>query len=205
MNFTETMLALALVGTSAGTYAAPQPVTGTFAMNDPNGALLDDVDGILGFVDQDAMTFGVYSLQWFFGMTWTASGGTLLGPGTHTLSTLDPAPGVSGGDYTITVGAGQIGGQIDLTWSWDSTTISGVDVVMVWDVIDSGDGTITLASTDGDSDGIPGVAMIDGPWPGFSANFNLTTAVPETSTYGMMLAGLGLVSFMANAKRRRKG
>ena len=48
--------------------------------------------------------------------------------------------------------------------------------------------------------------MENGPFPGFNASFslsgaNLITPVPEASTYGMMLAGLGLVGF---AVRRRK-
>jgi hypothetical protein len=55
----------------------------------------------------------------------------------------------------------------------------------------------------------PGIKMVDGPFIGFSANFDFTTVqtvttvtpVPEASTYGMMLAGLGLVGF---AVRRRK-
>jgi hypothetical protein len=119
----------------------------------------------------------------------------LFGPGTHTVSTADPAPAVSGGNYTFTVGAGQLGGQVD--FAWGGTT--GIDVVMVWNKAVVGP-NMTYTSTDWDGNGTPGAGMIDGPFVGFSANFDMAAPVPEASTYGMMLAGLGLVGF---AVRRR--
>jgi len=98
---------------------------------------------------------------------------------------------------TMTVGAGQIGAHI--LFDWDVTL--NIDVLNVWDInsefdISTNPGTGVLyngagfgpypwsgapaantswrlASTDGDADGIPGIAMEDGAFIGFNANFNL--------------------------------
>lgn len=197
--FKKSLIALAMVA-STGAMAAPQSFTapGNFTMFDPTGAVVGNFNDVTGFIDYSAGTFGVASTSPFFGLNWTASGGTIFGPGTYTISTADPAPGVSGGSYTVTVGAGQMGGHID--FAWGATT--GIDVLMVWNVTPSGPNlTFTSVDTDADANAFPGTSMIDGPFPGFSANFNFTAPVPEASTYGMMLAGLGLVGFAA---RRRK-
>lgn len=206
MTFTKTLLAVALAAASTGALAADVAWTGEFAMYNPVGGQLDANDGapgitaaVTGFIDTVAGTFSLASNDTFFGVNWSTSGGTLFGPGTYTVSTVDPAPAVSGGTYTFTVGAGQLGGQVD--FAWGGTT--GIDVVMVWNVATVG-GITTYTSTDWDSNGTPGAGMIDGPFQNFSANFNMQHAaapVPEASTYGMMLAGLGLVGF---AVRRRK-
>ena len=99
--------------------------------------------------------------------------------------------GTSDGSMHFTVGANQVAGTIDFAWSVNT----GIRVINVWDV--NMDGSLTAVA-------IPG--MENGPFGGFNAQFNLTganliTPVPEASTYGMMLAGLGLVGF---AVRRRK-
>lgn len=205
MKFTMTKIAAAaaLVFASSAAMAAPQAFTNSgaanFTMLDPTGATVGVDNTVSGWVDYAAGTFGVSSTTPFFGMTWAASGGTLFGPGSYSISTADPAPAVSGGTYNVTVGAGQMGGHID--FAWGGTT--GIDVLMVWNVVDNGNGTQTFTSVDTDADAnlFNGTGMIDGPFPGFSANFNFTAPVPEASTYGMMLAGLGLVGF---AVRRRK-
>jgi len=203
MKFTKTLLAVALAAASTGALAAPVAWTGAFSMYNPVGGQLDANDGapgitaaVTGFIDTAAGTFTLASTDTFFGVNWSTTGGTLFGPGTYTVSTVDPAPGVSGGTYTFTVGAGQLGGQIDFAWG----TTTGIDVVNVWNVATVG-GVTTYTSTDWDGDGILGGKMIDGPFQGFSANFDMAAAVPEASTYGMMLAGLGMVGF---AVRRRK-
>jgi hypothetical protein len=172
-------------------------------MFNPLGDQLDANDGaagltaaVTGFIDVAAGTFSLASTNTFYGVPWSTSGGTLFGAGTHTVSTVDPAPGVSGGSYTFTVGAGQLGAQVDFAWG----TTTGIDVVMVWDVTTVGSNTV-YTSTDWNGDGTLGAGMIDGPFQNFSANFNMAAPVPEASTYGMMLAGLGLVGF---AVRRRK-
>lgn len=200
-----------MIGASAGAWAAPQAFTSSgaanFTMLDPTGATVGVDNTVSGWVDYAAGTFGVSSTTPFFGMTWAASGGTLFGPGSYSISTADPAPAVSGGTYNVTVGAGQMGGHID--FAWGGTT--GIDVLMVWNVVDNGNGTMTFTSVDTDADAnlFNGTGMIDGPFPGFSANFNfwdcmdcdysppvdpeITPTIPEASTYALMLAGLGVV------------
>lgn len=210
MKFTKTLLAVALAAASTGAMAAPVAWTGAFVMYNPVGGLMDANDGaagtsafVTGAIDTGAGTFSLASTDTFFGLNWSTAGGTLYGAGTHTVSTLDPGCGATvacGGNYTFTVGAGQLGGVIDFAWG----ATSGIDVVMVWNVATAG-GMTTYTSSDWDGNGTPGAGMIDGPFPGFSANFNMShvaaAPIPEASTYGMMLAGLGLVGF---AVRRRK-
>lgn len=215
MKFTMTKMAagLVLAGVAMSAQAADVAWTGTFAMYDGSDEQMDANDGapglladVTGFIDIDAGTFSLASTNTFFGVTWSTSGGILFGPGTYTVSTIDGVDGVAGdgvdgGDYTFTVGEGQLGAQIDFTWSVNT----GIDVVMVWDVATIG-GVTTYTSTDWDGDGAPGAGMIDGPFPNFSANFDMEheeviAPVPEASTYSMMLAGLGLIGF---AVRRRR-
>lgn len=214
MNFTLTKIAAAAALAFASTSALAVPVTtdGVFNMYSQKG--LDQNPGninptgpvnvdntITGFVDQAAGTWGVSSSTLFFGLPWTASGGVLYEtPGTYALDTatnaVTPAApdftGTADGSMHFTVAAGQIAGSINFAYG----TTTGIRVVDVWNV--NSDGSLTGYS-------IPG--MENGPFPGFNAQFNLTspglvTLVPEASTYGMMLAGLGLVGGMV--ARRRK-
>jgi hypothetical protein len=204
MNVTKTLLAFVMAGASSAASAAPVAWTGEFAMYNLLGTVMDTNDGaagtsayVTGVIDVTAGTFTVSSTDTWYSLNWTATGGTLFGPGTYTHSTVDPAPAASGGTYTFTVGAGQLGGVFDFAYG----SGSGIDTVMVWDVATSG-GVTTYTSTDWNGDGIPGAGWIDGFYPGLSANFNMAAQVPEASTYGMMLAGLGLVG--AAARRRKQ-
>ncbi|WP_018078861.1 PEP-CTERM sorting domain-containing protein [Thiobacillus denitrificans] len=218
MKFTKTLLAVALVGASSVALADPVNWTGEFIMKNPGGFNMDasdnqagDAAAVTGQIDIAAGTFSLVATDTFQWTSWTANGGTLYGTGTHTvsvngdgsneLSGIANAPLANGdGFYTFTVGAGQLGGNINFNWG----ATSGIDVFLVWDVATSG-GVTTYTSTDVEGDGILGARMVDGAFPGFSANFNMqhvaAAPVPEASTYGMMLAGLGLVGF---AVRRRK-
>lgn len=200
-----------------GAQAAPQAFTapGNFTMYDPAGSIVGNFNDITGFVDYANMTFGVASVSPFFGLPWTASGGTIFGPGTYAISTVDTAPGVSGGTYNVTVGAGQMGGHID--FAWGGTT--GIDVLMVWNVVNNGNVTQTFTSVDNNADAnlFPGTGMIDGPFPGFSANFNIPGCldceyippppipdIHEVSTYAMLLAGLGLVGGIVRRRKQKQ-
>lgn len=204
--FKKSLIALALAGASMGANAVAVPWTGAFTMYNPGGVQMDANDAapglaaaVTGAIDVAAGTFSLASTDTFFAVNWSTTGGTLFGPGTYTHSTVDPGCGATvacGGSYTFTVGAGQLGGVVDFAWG----TTTGIDVLMVWNVATAG-GMTTYTMTDPDGDGTPGTDMIDGPFPSFSANFNMSAPVPEASTYGMMLAGLGLVGFAA---RRRK-
>ena len=214
MKFTMTKIAAAaaLAFASTGALAAPVATGGAFVMyanagfdtsgTAGTGTLVNNDTSISGFVDQAAGTWGVSSAAAFFGFTWTASNGQLItSPGSYSVNAATGAltsiasPTVANdGSLQFTVGANQIAGMIDFAWS----TSSGINVVNVWNV--NADGSLTAAV-------VPG--MEESPFPGYNANFNLsapglyttTAPIPEASTYGMMLAGLGLVGF---AVRRRK-
>jgi hypothetical protein len=237
MKFTLTKIAagLVLAAAATGAHAVPVALTGTpsldglsgqgFSMYNGTGVLQDANSGatgkiskITGTIDTAAGTWAVSSTSQYSFKSWTASGGTLYTPGTYTVNVNgDGGDGAGAGDLQFTVGAGQIGGNINFAWG----TNVGIDVFNVWDVASTTSGgftTTTYTSANPNAvagsvlyngvavatDTWPGIKMVDGPFIGFSANFSFTTvtaAVPEASTYGMMLAGLGLVGF---AVRRRK-
>lgn len=215
-----TVLALAASGAWAAAGDGSVATGGVFNMYSQQGldqavniteAPINVDSTISGFVNQDAGTWGVSSSALFYGLNWTASGGQLyMTAGDYALDTATGAvsaaapdnAGTADGSMHFTIGANQVAGSIN--FAWGATT--GIRVVNVWDV--NANGSLTASFT-----GVPG--MENGPFPGFNAAFNLTGAnligsavvppppppVPEASTYGMMLAGLGLVAF---AVRRRK-
>ncbi|MGA9163894.1 MAG: PEP-CTERM sorting domain-containing protein [Thiobacillus sp.] len=210
MNFTMTKIAAALILTAAaaGAQAASVSSGGVFTMysgagNDtagvvPGGGIVGVDATLSGFVDQAAGTWGVSSSTAFFGFQWTASGGVLittagsysLDTATNVITAIASPTVANDGKIQFTVGANQVAGAINFDWN----TTTGIRVVDVWNV--NANGSLTAAV-------VP--AMENGSFPGFNAAFNLSapgliTPVPEASTYGMMLAGLGLVGF---AVRRR--
>jgi hypothetical protein len=139
-------------------------------------------------------------------------------------------------NITMKVGAGQIGAHMLFDWN----TSSNIDVVNVWNqsaVWSDADGTgipknnlwvgerwagpagVTvnpattwaLVSTDNDNNGINGVPMIDGPFIGYNANFNLgptdscLTAAPTVSSaseVSKVSGGCSLSSFNVNPSER---
>lgn len=206
MKKTAIAAALAL-GMGAGVAnAAPVAWTGAFTMYNPVGGQMDANDGapgmsasVTGFIDTAAGTFTLASTDTFFGVNWTTSGGVLYGPGTYTHSTVDPGCGPTvacGGNYTFTVGAGQLGATVDFAWG----VTTGIDVLMVWNVGTSG-GNTTYTMTDPDGNGVPGTGMIDGPFPNFNANFNMAHPVPVPAA--VWLFGSGLLGLVGIARRRK--
>ena len=179
----KTAIATAMALTLGMGVAHAAPASGTFNMYDPTGALMNvdtDVTGSIG-----GGTWSVASTNTFFGLNWTAHSGTTFGPGTYTIDT------VEGGIYNVTVGAGQVGGHI--LFNWGAT--ANIDVVNVWDIVGG-----NYVSVDGDSDGTPGLDMIDGAFPGFSANFDLQ---PVPVPAAVWLFGSGLLGLVGVARRRK--
>jgi hypothetical protein len=139
----------------------------------------------------------------FFSFPWTAHHIRVFGPGTYTIDTtcttaqleagvaacgnpVDTANGQTEATryYTFTVGTGQIAAHMLFDWN----VSRNIDVVDIWDenavfgpspMFTGAQGfndpaTIwTRMSSDWDGDGQNGAAMIDGPFTGFKANFNL--------------------------------
>lgn len=140
----------------------------------------------------------------FSGFVWTAHHIRAFGPGTYTIDTACTAAQVGAGtcttnanpllNYTFTVPAGKIGAHMLFDWN----TSQDIDVVLVWSqgstypasAFFSGPTTTAdpwsgntatvwdLASSDWDGDTVPGGAMIDGPFSGFHANFNVKGLTP---------------------------
>jgi hypothetical protein len=199
----KTAIAAALALAAGIAQAAPVTTTGaTFQMYDPSGAAMAPDTAVTFTYDTTAMTWGVSSTVPFFGLSWTASGGTLFGPGSYVtgingdgadeLASSASAPLANGdGNYSWTVPAGSWGGNIN--FAWGATT--GIDVFVVW----SADG---LTSLDVEGDGLPGARMVDGPFPGFSANFTPgPAAVPVPAA--VWLFGSGLLGLVGVARRKK--
>lgn len=223
MNFTMTKIAagmlLAIAATGAQAYA--QPMDGVFNMYSKNGLDQNPGASVLtgplgvdstttGFFDYSAGTWGVASTALFFGQNWTASNGQLIKtPGTYALNTTtgaisSAAPdfvGTKDGNIHFTVGVNQMGGAIDFAWG----TSAGIRIVDVWTIsnvpyVSNSYNPPPLPTFALSATTVPG--MENGPFAGYQAVFNFPAPIPEASTYGMMLAGLGLVGGMASRRRK---
>jgi len=159
----------------------------------------------------------------FFGSQWTAHHIRVFGRGNYafdsscTVGQIEAGQAVcSGGpNVNLDVGANQVGAH--LLWDWFGHT--DIDIVLLWDFdgmfVDgvpdqlyvgpagpspSLDTVYQLVSRDVDADGIPGAKMVDGPFEGFSANYNMRTAVPVPAA--AWLFGSGILGLVGLARRR---
>ena len=184
MNKTAIAVAMALtLGTGV---AQAANWAGDFTMYGPGGTPMGTDPGVTG---TELSSMG--STTPFFGFVWTAHDLTTYGAGSYSIDTIE------GGIYNVTVGAGQIMGHV--LFDWNTTT--DIDVINVWDVTANLDGTTTYTSTDVDGTGWAGLKMIDGAFPGFSANFNMTSEVPVPAA--VWLFGSGLLGLVGVARRRK--
>ena len=185
-----TAVALSLGGVAGIAQAAPTGTmsTATFLMLGPGGTTVGNFNDVTGSIGGGS--WSVASTSPFFGFVWTAHSGTTFGPGTYTFDT------VEGGSYTnIQVGANQVGGHILFDWN----TATNIDVINVWNFC-SGCGAYT--STDINGNGLKGIPMIDGAFPGFSANFEFkVAAVPVPAA--VWLFGSGLLGLVGVARRKK--
>lgn len=196
-NFTSTTKAVA--GTQGSNFTMLDPSGAPFGgTNDVvatwNGTHETDVNS----TNFGAMTLS--STTPFFSFNWTAHHIRVFGPGTYTIDTTCTVAQIEGGNssncgnalesgqtqryYTFTVGTNQLAAHMLFDWN-AATNIDVVDVfnqnavfgpsnmftgaagcnnkTQVWD----------LMSSDWDSDGQNGAGMIDGPFKGYKANFNI--------------------------------
>lgn len=206
----KTALAVALFAVTGIASAAPVTTGGVFNMYSQDGLDTSGIIGngespinvdatISGFVDQTAGTWGVASTAPFYGLTWTASGGSLITTaGNYVLNTSTGAvtagsgPVANDGMIYFAVGAGQVAGAINFAWG----STSGIRVVNVWNV--NPNGSLSAAA-------VPG--MENGPFPGFNAAFNLTAPGLITSQVPVpaaaWLLGSGLLGLVSVARRRK--
>jgi hypothetical protein len=169
------------------------------------------------------LTMGSVSDYPFFGFPPDYHHSRVFGPGNYSFDTTCITSQIQAGtadcggmpsDYLdLTVGPGQIGAHILMNWN----VTQNIDIVVLWDlngVFDSSllylgpafpspatDTVYDLVSRDGDGDGIPGIRMIDGPFYGFSANYNLRTIPIPAATW---LFGSGLLGLIGVARKKRK-
>ena len=109
----------------------------------------------------------------FFGFPWTVHDARAFGPGSYSFDTGNGTP------LNLEVGPDQVGAHLLFDWN----IFPDIDMVLLWnrnttvdgEIYDSPAGQVFgLASADGNGDGIPGIPMVDGPFLGFTPNFNLT-------------------------------
>ena len=140
----------------------PDAVSGVFNVYDPTGTSFASDSTIVASMVYPGSGSTIASPTPFFGLLWTAHDVNTYRSGTYTIDT------VQGGTYTFTVGVGQIGVHILLDWGINTD----IDVINVWDVT-TASGVVYYTSTDWDGDGVLGGAMIDGPFLGINASFDL--------------------------------
>lgn len=206
LHHTQAVLASAILLAlgSPMAFAAQTPLTSsTFDMWDSDGARTGTRDtAVTGNFDIIAESASLTSTKPFFGLLWTAYNTTLYGPGTYTVSTDDTGCSytvcASGTPLTFTVPAGYVGAH--MKFAWGST--GGIDVVNLWNAAGTSVNVTTsqvgVLTYDPILDAnvmipIPGLPMVDGPFQGFSANFNLTPSptantAPAVSNFSLTTA-----------------
>lgn len=136
-------------------------VSGTAVMYDPIGTAIGVPTPITGSYDDSAMQVTIDPWMFFGNLVFSEI--DILEPGTH----------VRPGAGTITVNTGQLGGFIQTDWA------ANVDLpaLIAWDVT-SYPGGMHFEPVDSDGDGVPGHAMISGPFPGFSIVYEFDVGEP---------------------------
>jgi hypothetical protein len=138
-----------------------QAVTGTAVIYAPGGIIISPPTPITGDYDTDTQQMTIH--PWLFFGLFVNSQIQVLPPGSYSF------PGV----LPIDVGPGQAGGMITTVWG-----INTIPHGIVWDVI-SHSGGQHFEPVDTDGDGIPGLPMISGPFPGFTFVYEFDVGEPS--------------------------
>jgi hypothetical protein len=215
----------------AGTAQAITTTGNNFTMLDGDGAITGGTNDVTFNWDGSLLTSVATSGQVsnatlssptpFFGVNWYAHDVAVYGPGTYAIYSDCPpgSPGCGvGAAYNFTVAPDQIAAHMLFNWGPNLN----IDVVDIWNqnqvfgpssmstggstTLDPWSGVSTTAwngmSIDWDGDGINGGAMIDGPFQGFSANFNvMINPVPVPAA--VWLFGSGLMGLLGFSRRKK--
>ena len=161
MNKISGLLTAALIVLSVNVNAEIKALTGTADLFDPAGqSIMGIPTPVTGEYDTDTQQITID--PWMFFGAPVNSQIQVLSPGSYSF------PGVS----PINVGSGQLGGIISTEW-FANVIPHGI----VWDVI-SHPGGQHFEPVDSDGDGIPGQAMISGPFPGLTMVYEFDTGEP---------------------------
>jgi len=192
VEWSKRLAAVAVVlGWAAAVEAAPVPVSGLMSVFAPDGTVVAS-DTVAGDLDVAAAT--IHLLGSPVGFVTPVHDGALLGEGSHVVTTQ------LGNNVSVTVEPGQLGAHILVGTVVGDFLGPSVDEVNVWDVT-TGPGGTTYTSTDVDGDGIPGMAMVDGKFTGFTASFDLTT-VPEPMSGALVGGAVGLLAWRRRVECR---
>ncbi|TNG03364.1 MAG: hypothetical protein EP297_00395 [Gammaproteobacteria bacterium] len=197
LRFFHVYILILLCSFASNSFAVIHVISNSnFTMLDPVGIWIPSSDDVYGTFDDaklcsdvactlvDGMTLA--SNTPFFGIPWIAHDIRVFTQGTYTFDTNcsgdDIASGITdcGGEpLTLRVGPNQLGAHILFNWNVNED----IDVVVVWNINDTfpyptASDMYNLASTDGNGDGIPGIPMVEYPFPGFNINFNLNMDPP---------------------------
>jgi len=185
-------------------HVGTRQLEGAFIMRDPTGGLVGDRDDtVTGEIDTTELcidsTHGVCTFdstklktdQAFQGLLWIADPIHLFGVGDWTFETCPDDPNdnsincdkpdttlnltvLSAADNINNPGIEQLGAH--MLFAWGNT--EAIDVAVAWDV---DCGAAQLTTTDPDGDGILGTRMVDGPFEGFNAAFDVSATGVDLS------------------------
>lgn len=215
----------------AGAAQAITTTGNNFTMLDSTGARVGGTNDVTFTWDETFMTSVATSGQVsnaalssptsFFGVNWFAHDVAVYGPGTYTIYSNCPpgSPGCgAGAAYTFAVAPDQVAAHMLFNWGpnlnidvvdvWNHNQVFGPNLMFKGGTItaDPWSGVSTTAwdgmSIDWDGDGINGASMIDGPFQGFNANFNvMINPVPVPAA--VWLFGSGLIGLFGLSRRKK--
>ena len=235
----KTVLAAAVAGVLGCTAVAAQaslvqeynPYTYTgsnFTMISPSGSAIGGTNNVTGswngtvYTSQSdvgaAGNMTLSSTTKFDGYNWTAHNIQVFGQGTYTFTE------TNGATQKMVVGAGQVGAHMLFDWGGGTSLSLNIGVVDVWNLngtytgnFDTGGGVVATDSWSGNNNHIWGLAstggagMVNGPFGGFKANFNVyngtnvTAAAPAPVPLpaAVWLFGTGLLGLVGVSRRKR--